>query len=68
MITWVKKRDGRLERFDKRRIEDAIRKAFIAVGSRPGREPERLANSVVSDISKKNEPVEPSVEEIQDAV
>ncbi|MFQ6065371.1 MAG: ribonucleoside triphosphate reductase [Candidatus Bathyarchaeia archaeon] len=69
MASYVRKRDGRLAKFDQDRITNAIKKAFEAVDRRNVKKSEELANQVVATIEKRfgKEGV-PTVEEIQDIV
>jgi ribonucleoside-diphosphate reductase alpha chain len=67
MIEKIKKRDGRIEEFDKSKIANAVFKAFIATKSKDGRKAEDIANQVVELIEGKISGI-PSVEEVQDIV
>jgi len=64
----VTKRDGRLEDFDEHKIENAIRKAFLAVGEedRSRAVAEKVILRVRREAEEKKE--NPSVEHIQDVV
>jgi ribonucleoside-triphosphate reductase len=65
----VRKRDGRLEPFDRERITNAIWKAAKAVGGKDREEPERLSDEVLEELKKRfGEDGVPTVEEIQDLV
>lgn len=64
MIVEIKKRDGRVEPFDRQKIVNAIMKAMAEVGS----EDMGLAYRIAGDIEKMNHPEALSVEEIQDIV
>lgn len=64
MIVEIKKRDGRVEPFDRHKIVNAIMKAMAEVGS----EDMGFAYRVAGDIEKMNPPGPLSVEEIQDIV
>ena len=68
MITKVRKRDGRLEAFDKSRIIRAIQRAFVAVERPLDEMPEKLANDVISVLSLELSQDVAAVEEIQDVV
>ena len=68
MITNVRKRDGRLEAFDKGRIVRAIQRAFVAVKRSVDELPEKLANDVISVLSQELTDDVAPVEEIQDVV
>ncbi|MCD6504032.1 ribonucleoside triphosphate reductase [Candidatus Bathyarchaeota archaeon] len=68
-MKYVRKRDGRLEKFDKSRIANAIWKAAKAVGGRDRELAERLSDQVVEILEKRfGEDGVPTVEEIQDVV
>ncbi|UCD73573.1 MAG: vitamin B12-dependent ribonucleotide reductase, partial [Candidatus Bathyarchaeota archaeon] len=62
------KRDGRIVKFRKEKISNAIFKAMIATG-RPDQElAEKLASTVVSKVSERFERTIPTVEDVQDIV
>ena len=66
---YIRKRDGRLEEFDQRRITIAISKAFNAVGEKDGEIHKRLSDEVVRQLYERyGEEGVPTVEEIQDLV
>ena len=68
-MKYVRKRDGRLEKFDKSRIANAIWKAAKAVGGKDRELAERLSDQVVEILEKRfGEDGVPTVEEIQDVV
>lgn len=76
-ITKVRKRDGRVVQFDKKKITNVIAKAFKAVGEGSKAEAEMLTKKVEHEISKrftvrngggKLKAGIPTVEEIQDIV
>ena len=68
-MKYVRKRDGRLEEFDKNRITNAIWKAARAVGGRDRKLAERLSDQVVKMLEERfGEDGVPTVEEIQDTV
>jgi len=68
-LKYVRKRDGRLEEFDKNRITNAIWKAARAVGGRDRKLAERLSDQVVKMLEERfGEDGVPTVEEIQDTV
>ena len=69
MASFVRKRDGRLAKFDQNRITNAIEKAFQAVDRRNVNKSKELSDQVVEAIEKRfgKEGV-PTVEEIQDIV
>jgi ribonucleoside-triphosphate reductase len=63
----IRKRDGRMTRFDIGKVASAIDKAFYACGSE-GKRNEELAQMVVQEMVKSVEGSVPHVEEIQDEV
>jgi len=67
-ITKIKKRDGRIVRFDQRRITEAIWKAAQAVGGEDRKIAEDLSNEVVEILKEKYSHKIPTVEEVQDVV
>ncbi len=69
MIKYIRKRDGRLEKFNPEKIENAIFKAAQAVGGKDRSTAKKIANQVVSilEILYKDERI-PTVEEVQDLV
>ena len=69
-ISQVKKRDGTIVPFDKKRITDAIYKAAMAVGGTDKEMAEGLSNYVVAIVKKRLSKQDeiPTVEEIQDVV
>jgi len=68
-LKYVRKRNGRLEEFDKNRIVNAIWKAARAVGGRDRKLAERLSDQVVKMLEERfGEDGVPTVEEIQDTV
>jgi len=64
----IRKRDGRLTRFDINKISDAIHKAFYAIGKEDRERCDALARMVVRELINSVEGGIPHVEEIQDAV
>ncbi len=68
LIEKIRKRDGRIEDFNKEKIKNAILKAFIATGEGDGREAERIAEKVVRKAEKEFRYDIPGVENIQDIV
>jgi len=68
-MKYVRKRDGRLDEFDGKRISSAIWKAASAVGGRDRATADRLSEQVVAELEARFgcEGV-PTVEEIQDLV
>ncbi|MDH5459800.1 MAG: ribonucleoside triphosphate reductase [Candidatus Bathyarchaeota archaeon] len=68
-MKYVRKRDGRLEPFDQKRITNAIWKAAKAVGGKDRKLSEKLSDQVVAELKKHfGEDGVPTVEEIQDLV
>ena len=68
-MKYVRKRDGRLEKFDSSRITNAIWKAARAVGGKDKELAKRLSDQVVAELEKRfGEDGVPTVEEIQDVV
>lgn len=68
MIKKVRKRDGRLENFQPKKITIAINKAFQAVGTANWRLAEALTNQVVKILNDQWQNRIPSVENISDIV
>ena len=66
-IEKIKKRDGRIVSFNKRKIVMAILKAMKAVGEGDKEAAETIANEVVNSLKKSNKAI-PTVEEVQDLV
>ena len=66
-IEKIKKRDGRIVPFNKRKIVMAILKAMKAVREGDKEAAETIANEVVSSLKKSNKVI-PTVEEVQDLV
>ena len=67
-ISEIKKRDGRIVKFEQQKITDAIHKTLVAVHLKDGKEAEKLSNFVVKILNKKFKGRIPSVEDIQDIV
>lgn len=67
MVSTIIKRDGREEGFDKTKISNAIKKAFIEVDGRVDDKAESIADKIASEIAGTKK-VEMSVEDIQDLV
>ena len=67
-ITYVRKRDGSLEKFMPEKIARAIEKAFIATQTKNGGVAKRLAKIVIARLQKDFANKIPSVENIQDVV
>lgn len=66
LIEKIKKRDGRIEKFQPGKIERAVFKAFQATGENDGERARSIADSVVGKAGKKFNL--PGVEDIQDLV
>lgn len=68
-MKYVRKRDSRLEKFERMRIANAIWKAAKAVGGRDKATSERLSEHVVTQLENRfGDDGVPTVEEIQDLV
>jgi anaerobic ribonucleoside-triphosphate reductase len=69
MVEFVRKRDGKLARFDQNRITNAIMKAFQAVDAGNADKSKILSDEVVALLGEKyGEDGVPTVEEMQDVV
>jgi ribonucleoside-diphosphate reductase alpha chain len=69
MIEKIRKRDGRIVKFEKNKIAEAIWKALQSVGNRDRSLAEKFADEVVEILEKELKPGEiPSVEQVQDIV
>lgn len=62
------KRDGRLDRFDKNRIKNAISKAFIESNEGNSYIAKQVTESVIERITRSYIELVPNVEQIQDLV
>ncbi len=69
VINLIRKRDGRLQDFQPKRIMDAVHKAFVAIGDPDPSKAEEVGRRVVSILSifYKGDRI-PAVEEVQDLV
>ena len=67
-FTKVRKRNGRLIKFNKDRITNAIYKAFVAVDGMDGKESKKLSTEVVNVLKRRYKGKIPGVEDIQDVV
>ena len=67
-IERIRKRDGRVVRFDSGRIRDAVHKAFIAVELENGSRAQKITEEVVQVLEREFEKRIPSVENVQDLV
>ncbi|MBI4440808.1 adenosylcobalamin-dependent ribonucleoside-diphosphate reductase [Candidatus Woesearchaeota archaeon] len=63
MPAYIKKRDGRIVRFDKEKIVSALSRAFIGVGERRGLLAKEIAGEVTSRLGRTT-----SVEHVQDVI
>ncbi len=67
-IKLIKKRDGRIDEFDRKRISRAIFKAARSVGGEDYERAERLTDEVVAILEERFRGKIPEVEEVQDIV
>jgi len=67
-ISKIRKRDGRIVKFNAEKITNAIHKAILAVKGTDGESAERLSDQVVSIIEEKFRAKIPTVENVQDVV
>ncbi len=68
-IKQLRKRDGRIVKFEKSKIFDAIEKAFIATGEQDGILADKLADKVIEHLESQTPKNRiPNVEDIQDIV
>lgn len=67
-ISQIRKRDGRVVKFDQSRITDAIHKAIVAVAEKDGRLAKRLSDETVGILETRFVGKIPSVEDAQDVV
>lgn len=68
MISFIIKRDGHLQKFDKEKIASAIFKAARAVGGNDREIAAKLADEVVGILEQKYKDATPTVENVQDIV
>ncbi len=68
MVSRVRKRDGRIVKFNEKKIAKAIHKAIEAVKGKDGIESDKLAKKAVKQINTKFKGKTPSVEDVQDIV
>ncbi|MFH0861748.1 MAG: ribonucleotide reductase N-terminal alpha domain-containing protein [Candidatus Altiarchaeota archaeon] len=68
MVSKIRKRDGKTEKFNKQKIAEAIHKAISSVEGRDGETAEKLADKVVKAVDRKFKEIVPTVEEVQDVV
>src|SRR5690554_3903549 len=67
MITKIKKRDGRIVRFNQEKINDAVSKAFIAA-KMDAKKADEVTNVALTQIEKRFKNSVPTVEDVQDEV
>ncbi len=67
MITKIKKRDGRIVRFNPEKINDAVTKAFIATGQ-DSKKADEVTTEALNKIDARFKNEVPTVEDIQDEV
>lgn len=67
-ILYIQKRDGRVEPFDKKYIENAIVSAFVASNEGNSVWASKITESIVEILRSKFKDSIPNVEEIQDVV
>ncbi|MGQ9719330.1 MAG: vitamin B12-dependent ribonucleotide reductase [Nitrososphaerales archaeon] len=67
-IQEIRKRDGRIVKFEAEKIANAIHKAFIAVDREDEEEAKKISGHVVAVLEEKFEGKVPHVEDVQDAV
>ena len=67
-ISKVRKRDGKIVKFDLRRITNAIHKAMVAVGEGDEKLAKKISHEVFQTLEKEFVERIPSVEDIQDIV
>jgi len=68
LISRIRKRDGRVVKFQQERITSAIHRALIASGEKDGEKARRLSDEVVGLLERRFAKAVPSVEDAQDAV
>ena len=68
MVSKIRKRDGRIVKFRKEKIYDAIHKAIDAVDGQNGKIVEKLTDKIVIQLKKKYPKTAPDVEQVQDTV
>ncbi len=67
MVTKIKKRDGRIVRFNPEKINDAVTKAFVASG-KDAKKADDVTTSALNKIEERFKNLVPTVEDIQDEV
>ena len=68
MIQTIKKREGQLVEFDKKKITEAIFAAMLVAGEKNRTISEKVTNRVVIKLEKRFKDKVPHVEEVQDVV
>ncbi len=68
MVSKIKKRDGRVVKFNRKKVYAAIHKAVEAVDGKDGEEAEKLAGKVVKVLNRRYRSKTPTVEDVQDVV
>ena len=68
MIQIIKKREGRLVEFDKKKITEAIFAAMLAAGEKNKTLPGKVTEQVIIKLEKRFKDMVPQVEEVQDVV
>jgi len=67
-ISEIKKRDGRIVKFEQKKITDAIHKAFVAVHLKEDKKAKKVSDSVVKVLEKRFKERLITVEDVQDVV
>ena len=67
-LSYIRKRDGRIVKFDPNRITNAIHKAILAVKGKDGNLAAKLSAQVVSIVNEEFKDKIPSVEDVQNIV
>ena len=68
MIKTIRKRDGQLAEFDKKKISEAIFAAMQATGEKNKTIPEKVTDQIIIKLEKRFIGKVPQVEEVQDVV
>jgi len=67
-VSQIRKRDGRIVKFEEKKITDAIHKAILAVKRKDGKSAQKLSDQVVAIIEERFKGKIPTVENVQDIV
>jgi len=67
-VSYIRKRDGRIVKFDPKRITNAIHKAILAVKGKDGNLAAKLSAQVVSIVNEEFKDKIPNVEDVQNIV